>query len=671
LAIAVTVLLGVGLAVEYRQSRERALSEARQSLVSRAFEPKRRELEQFFTLTYQSIRTIGLLPSVRGIVGANRSSPDEDVVAQKRFTVEGHQTVQQLYNNLASNAAVSEVYAVLDGFDPRSQVPFFMYDEVDVGTGGGVAKQNATPGEDEPEELEAEEYAFYVQQLAQFKAAMPRFTAASLDDIPASASGLLRTCDNAQYTSKRQGDPREASGFVYSSPFYATDGAFRGLVSAVVRADVLEAALVGVPHLIITARDRADAAAKHFAPSARPADFVLANPQRNLWIGDRRDAALMERARAMLAGKVDEGLLARPLAVKDSAPWTLVYRYDPAVLTEVEQRERVRLEVELVALLVLALSVVLGPIGIWLKRTRVLEVEGRIAEIAAGGGDLTRRLDIRRTDEVGKLGRSFDGLLDRIHDLMFSIRQSAQGVGTGAEELTRANESVSNTLQEQAASSQELASSIHTLTDGAKATAAQARDASAAALGASQQAVESSQLAGRSQDAMASVLESSARITSIVELVQEIAFQTNLLALNAGVEAARAGEHGRGFAVVADEVRSLADRTSKATREIKTLAAQSVERASGMQAIIGQTTQTMESVASSVRSLSSTIDQLAASSEQQANELTRLTNAVGSIDLSVQTNSASAEESAAVAEALRAQSTQLNALVAQFKLRQR
>ncbi|MFZ5440921.1 MAG: methyl-accepting chemotaxis protein [Myxococcota bacterium] len=673
IAVLVSLTLGVALWLHYRHARAEAVRETKERLLATQFEPRRQAVERLFTLTYQSVRTISLLPSVRGISGGNRKDEREDVVQSRRFPLEGDRTVQQLFNNLASNVQVSEVYLVLDGFAPeRGEVPFRMYDAVIVApeaqhTEGQPASAH---GDDEPEELEAEEYAHYPQQLRALAARRPTLDGATLDDIPAVASPVMRTCDNAQYESKRSGDPHDADGLLYSAPIYDARGAFHGLVSAVVRTNVLEATLLGIPRLIITEEDRQQAAAARFSLPAEPGNFVLGNPARDTWVGDRRDASFLETAKAFARAPAGEELHLATLTVKDESPWVLVYRYEPGAIAAVEREALVRFLLELAALVVFAAALILGPIGIHLKRTRVLEVESRIAEIAAGGGDLTRRLEIQRRDEVGALGRSFDALLERVHALVVDIKVAARGVEVGAQELSRGNESVSHLLQQQATSTEELSSNITELTRAAKRDATEAAEVSAQALESSRLAEESGALVKRSSEAMAAVAESSQRIATIVEVVEEIAFQTNLLALNAGVEAARAGEHGKSFGVVADEVRALAERTRQATVEIRQLVHESAERTTEMQGVISSSSAQLTTIAQTVRDVSARITQLAQRSTSQAAQITALTEAVARIDSGTQTNAATAEESSSVATSLKQQADRLSSLVGQFKVRE-
>jgi methyl-accepting chemotaxis protein len=670
-AVGVSAALAVALLAEYRSSREAALATTKENLLATQFEPRRAQLEQFFTLSYQSVRTIGLLPSVRGIKGGNRKSDAVDIVKTGRFSVEGDRTVQQLFNNLAANVSVSEVYAIVDGFQPQQgEVPFFMYDHIVLGPESKSTEGDAAKTSDTPEEEEGEEYSYYPTQLNELRAKLPRLEVKTLDEIPAVMSPVMRTCDNTQYGSKASGDVRDAAGLLYSAPFYGPDGGFRGIVSAIFRVNVLEALLVGVPFVVVTDADRELARARQFAMPARFSDFVLANPARGIWLGDRREPALLERAKAFVAQGNDDGLHSTKLKLVDSSSWVLVYRLDPLAMDAAASRERTRFIVELVALFVLMLSIILGPIGIAMKRARVLEVDARISEIAAGGGDLTRRLDIQRKDEVGQLGRSFDGLLERIHDLIVNIKTAANGVAVGARELNRGNESVSDMLQQQAANTEQLAASVASLSKSVKENSDQAREVSTFALETSMVAETSGALVSSSRKAMAGVVESGKRIASIVELVQEIAFQTNLLALNASVEAARAGEHGRGFAVVAAEVRSLAERTASAVKEIRGLVDESSGRSGEMQEVIEKSGANLAQVAKAIRDLSGRITGIATSSEAQAREIASLNESIGGIDRSVQTNSATAEESSSVAVSLRQQADHLTTLVKQFKVRE-
>jgi methyl-accepting chemotaxis protein len=653
-AVGVALLLVGGLGLNWRVERAAAFRQAHDSLLSQEYAPRRREVEQFFTLAYQTARTIGLLPSVRSIQGGNRRDDSEDVVVSGRFSAEGDKTVQQLYNNLAANESVSEVYCILDGFDRRrGDVPFFMYDQLILGS-RAAGEGHETTTSDTPEEFEEDEYAYYPRQIEQLKAAYPRFNASSLDDIPAIGSPLMRTCDNSQYSSKARGNVADAAGFMYSVPFYTPGGDFRGIISVIFRANVLEAKLLGVPHLNVTEDDRADAMRRGFQVPRQPGDFVLANPERGLWVGDRRDAKLVDDAKAMLAAnRADDGRLhVEKLATADASPWYLVYRYNPAVMARTASREASRFWIELFGVLAVAIAVILGPVGIHMKKSQILSVESRIREIAEGGGDLTRRLDIRRKDEVGQLGRSFDGLLDLVHDLIVSIKQSAERVSSGSHEISSGSARLSTALQKQAVQTEELSTTLSGLSSAVHDGATEARAMSQQALTTAGVAIAGGRAVDGSRAAMSAVLASSKKIAAIVDLVEEIALQSNMLALNAAVEAAHAGQHGRGFAVVANEMRQLASRTADAAREIQGLIRESSQRTAEMHESIERSGARLEEIAAAVGDLASRISGFAETSEEHASGITLLNAAVRDIDDVVRVNSAIAEESSSVAQSL-------------------
>ena len=175
-------------------------------------------------------------------------------------------------------------------------------------------------------------------------------------------------------------------------------------------------------------------------------------------------------------------------------------------------------------------------------------------------------------------------------------------------------------------------------------------------------ASETSEIALRSNESvqavsttMEAIATSSGRITEITHLIEGIAFQTNILALNAAVEAARAGDAGRGFAVVASEVRSLAQRTTDAAREIKTLIGESsVCVAKGGQQTKEALTR-MHSAQQAVDKVTTVLDEISHAAREQTLGISQINEAVTQMDSITQQNAAMVEQLAATAGALNEQ----------------
>jgi methyl-accepting chemotaxis protein len=167
---------------------------------------------------------------------------------------------------------------------------------------------------------------------------------------------------------------------------------------------------------------------------------------------------------------------------------------------------------------------------------------------------------------------------------------------------------------------------------------------------------------------MGEIEQSSRKISSIIGVIDEIAFQTNLLALNAGVEAARAGDAGRGFAVVASEVRALAQRSAEAAKEIKTLiSASSTQVAAGV-TLVGETGKALKRIVGQISEINGVVTDIAGSAQEQATGLNEVNTAVNQMDQVTQQNAAMVEESTAASHALASEADDLARMMSQFKV---
>ncbi|WP_375451220.1 methyl-accepting chemotaxis protein [uncultured Devosia sp.] len=165
---------------------------------------------------------------------------------------------------------------------------------------------------------------------------------------------------------------------------------------------------------------------------------------------------------------------------------------------------------------------------------------------------------------------------------------------------------------------------------------------------------------------MARITQSAGKISSIIGLIDDIAFQTNLLALNASVEAARAGDAGKGFAVVAVEVRRLAQSAASASADVKVLIDQSASEVSGGSRLVGEAADTLAAVLSSVDQNSTLMHAIAGACRTQAAAIQLVTRSMAQMDEMTQSNAALVEQTNAAIEQTEAQASELDGIVAAF-----
>jgi methyl-accepting chemotaxis protein len=339
-------------------------------------------------------------------------------------------------------------------------------------------------------------------------------------------------------------------------------------------------------------------------------------------------------------------------------------------------------------------------IALMVKRSVVgpIKAAGQLLkEIAEGDGDLTVRLPVKSSDEVGVLAGNFNHFMDNLHALIAQVIIATDQLQQSNSSLVAITDRTNKGVASQLAETEQIAAAIEEMSATVQEVARSAERASESAASADQDSAEGNRVVGetitaintladeveRSASVIASVKSDSQNIGSVLDVIKGIAEQTNLLALNAAIEAARAGEQGRGFAVVADEVRTLAKRTQESTSEIEALvdalqtsAQQAVNVMTHSCGLAKGTVQqahsageSLDAITKAVATISSMNTQIASAAQEQgavADEISR--NICNITDISEQT-AASAGESGRANSELFTLGQELQQLMSRFKVR--
>ncbi|TXH23740.1 MAG: methyl-accepting chemotaxis protein [Elusimicrobia bacterium] len=348
----------------------------------------------------------------------------------------------------------------------------------------------------------------------------------------------------------------------------------------------------------------------------------------------------------------------------------------------------------------LALAVVLAIAVAWQVTHRIASQLGGEPETARqlvqriADGDLSQDLPVAAGDSHSLMAHQqqmqlrLRAMLNSISSAVSRTEGAAGELATSAQQVAAASRSTSDSATSMAAVVEEMSVSISQVSDNARdalktaSRAAELSDSGGTVI--EQAATEINNIAGtvkRTSEAMSVLDVSSAKISTVVQVIKEVADQTNLLALNAAIEAARAGESGRGFAVVADEVRKLAERTGKATNEINAMVVQIQDETRNsltlMETAVQQVDRGVElagSAGAAIRNIRGSVDQMVSvvndigsAIAEQSVASQQIAQRVEQVAQASEENNAAAQQTASAASTLNGLAVGLRQNVAQFK----